>query len=134
MAKVTLGKRPKNFPLTVKFTMLDGEPGAIAVSYRYRTKTEYGQFIDAIQAAEDAAKKAAGVAPDPAPESFSLERVLEKAVGSNGAYLTEILDGWDLDIPLDKESAQQLADELPAAATAIMEGYRAAILEGRLGN
>jgi hypothetical protein len=45
-----------------------------------------------------------------------------------------VIDGWNLDEDLTRENVQQLADELPAAVNAIMETYRSAITEGRLGN
>ena len=52
----------------------------------------------------------------------------------NAAYLLDVLDGWNLDETLTRDTAAQLCDELPGAATEIMEAYRLAIVEGRLGN
>lgn len=127
MAKIVLGKRPQSFKHVVKFPMLDGTQGAIEVTYKYRTRTEFGQFIDKIMADAGVDKPADG-------EVFSLEKLMEKTAGSNADYLLQVLEGWDLDVALSHESAQQLADEIPGAANAIMESYRAAITEGRLGN
>ena len=127
MAKIVLGKRPQSFKHVVKFPMLDGTQGAIEVTYKYRTRTEFGQFIDKIMADAGVDKPADG-------EVFSLEKLMEKTAGSNADYLLQVLEGWDLDVALSHESAQQLADEIPGAANAIMEAYRAAVTEGRLGN
>lgn len=46
----------------------------------------------------------------------------------------QAVEGWNLDEPFALESVQQLADELPAAVAAIMDTYRSAITQGRLGN
>lgn len=126
MAKIVLGKRPASFKHTVKFPMLDGSEGRIDVDYKYRTRKEFGQFIDAVMGE-------AGVEKGE-DEKFSLAKLMDKTTGSNAEYLLQVIEGWDLDVDLNKESAQQLADELPAAANAIMETYRLAITEGRLGN
>lgn len=137
MAKITLGKRPKNFPHTVKFKMLEGEDGTIKVSYLYRTRKEFGDFIDARmkEARErDAAEKAATEAVA-AAEDFSLGDIKAKSVEANAEYITSIADGWDVEgYPFSIESVKQLCDELPAAALAIINDYRTAIDEGRLGN
>lgn len=126
MAKITLGKRPANFKRTVKFQMLDGSEGAIECAFKYRTRTEFGQFIDGLFNAANEAK--------PADEKFSMADLMEKTKDKNAAYLLDVIDGWNLDEPLTRETAEQLCDELPAAATEIMETYRRAIVEGRLGN
>lgn len=126
MAKIRLGARPENFKHTVKFPMLDGTTGMIKVSYRYRTRREFGVFIDGmvadakVEKVEDA--------------EFSMSDLMDKTAGSNGQYILKAVDGWDLDEEFNIENVQQLADELPSAVNAIMEAYRIAILEGRLSN
>ena len=50
------------------------------------------------------------------------------------AIALKIANGWDLEDEFNLDNALKLCDELPAAATAIMQTYRAAIVEGRLGN
>ena len=46
MTKIVLGKRPDTFKRAVSFPMLDGSTGKITVDYVYRTKSEFGMFID----------------------------------------------------------------------------------------
>ena len=127
MAKITLGKRPKSFKKTVSFPMLDGSTGTIECNYRYRTRKEFGLFIDGIL-------EAAGQTVKPDDEKFSMAALMEKTSGSNADYVMQVLDGWNLDEELTHGNVEQLSDELPAAVTAIMETYRLAITEGRLGN
>ena len=125
MAKIKLGSPPKNFKRTVKFPMLDGTEGTIEVTYKYRTRAEFGAFIDKLVAAT----------PDAPPdEKFSMVALMEKTAGSNADYVLQVLEGWNLDEELSKASVEQLSNEVPAAINAIMETYRVAITEGRLGN
>jgi hypothetical protein len=126
MAKIVLGKRPQNFKHTVKFVMLDGTEATIDVTYKYRTRTEYGAFVDEVAAA---AKQDRG-----SDEDFSWARVMEKTGASNAEYVMQAVEGWNLDEEFTLENVQQLADELPGAISAIMDTYRNAITQGRLGN
>lgn len=126
MAKIKLGNRPKSFKRVVTFPMLEGGEGSIEGAFKYRTKTEFGLFIDGLFA--DAKEQ------QPADGQFSMADLMSKARDKNAAYLLEVLEGWNLDEPLNRETAEQLCDELPAAAAEIMETYRKAIVEGRLGN
>lgn len=127
MAKIKLGNRPKSFKRTVTFDMLEGGKGSIECVFKYRTRKEFGEFIDGIL-------NAAGVQPPATDAQFSMTDLMERTSGTNAEYLLAVLDGWNLDEDLNKPNAQQLADELPGAANAIMETYRSALVEGRLGN
>ncbi len=128
MSKIKLGARPKNFTRVVSFPMLDGTTGKIEVTYRYRTRSEFGAFIDKLVDAAGATK------PANAEEKFSMADLMDKTAGANADYLLDVVDAWNLDEDLNRANVQQLSDELPAAVNAIMEAYRAAITEGRLGN
>lgn len=136
MAKITLGKRPKSFKKTISVQMLDGTTGTVECMFKYRTKKEYGEFVDGITEAARASEKAQeatkveGVEDKP----FSLAEYLDKSVDAGADYILQILDGWNLDVELSKESLEDLGNEVPGATTAIIETYRAAVLEGRLGN
>lgn len=127
MAKIKLGDRPKNFKKVVTFPMLDGTTGEIEVTYKYRSRTDFGKFIDRIIEASGSKEKATD-------ESFSMARVMEKTADSNADYILDVIDGWNLDSDLTRSNVQQLCDEVPAAANQIMETYRLACTEGRLGN
>lgn len=127
MATIKLGARPKAFKRAVTFPMLDGTTGTIEVSFKYRTRKEFGEFIDTMMAAAGEQKPAAD-------EPFSMAALMEKTAGANADYVLQVADGWNLDEPLNHATVEQLSDEIPAAVTAIMEAYRVAITEGRLGN
>ncbi|WP_294636627.1 phage tail assembly chaperone [uncultured Aquabacterium sp.] len=122
MSKIKLGNRPKNFKHVVTFPMLDGTTGTIEVLYKYRTVSEFGQFIDKMSSEMGSEEvKGAGA-------------VISRMVKVNAEYLLQVIEGWNLDEELNEETAHQLANELPAAAAAIMNTYRQAIVEQRLGN
>lgn len=127
MASIKLGARPKTFKRVVTFPMIDGTTGSIEVVYKYRTRKEFGEFIDGIMAAAGEQKAA-----DDAP--FSMAALMEKTAGANADYVLQVAEGWNLDEPLNHATVEQLSDEIPAAVSAIMETYRIAVTEGRLGN
>lgn len=130
--KFTLGKRPKHFNVTVTFAVPEGGEASIDMLYRYRTRSEFGQFVD------DLARQAGVAPPKSASEEdvlFSLQAVLASGNDTNAAYILQIADGWGVpDHEFTLGHVQQLCDEAPGAALAIMARYRAAIVEGRLGN
>lgn len=125
--KVKLGTRPKSFKHVISFDLIEGGKGSIECIYKYRNRSEFGVFIDEIMAA-------AGAKPKDDGEKFSMAELMERTAGANADYILQVLEGWNLDEDLSKANVQQLANEFPAAATAIMEDYRRACIEGRLGN
>lgn len=134
MATIKLGARPKNFKKVVTFPMLDGTEGSIEVLFKYRTRREFGAFIDSI--VESAKLKAPVVAPvDGEAPAFSMADLMERTAGSNADYILQVAEGWNVvDAEFTADAVQQLADEIPAAAIAIMEAYRVAVTEGRVKN
>ena len=126
MSKIKLGQRPETFKHTVKFKMLDGSEASIEVEYVYRTRKEFGQFIDEIFAQSKEER--------PADEDVSWAALMDKTGTANAEYVMKAVKGWNLDEDFTKDNVEQLADELPAAITAIMDTYREAVTQGRLGN
>ena len=125
MAKIKLGNRPKNFKKVISVDMLDGTKGSFEVTYIYRTKVEFGAFLDKMYQNTD-------VKPD--SDKGANELVMEMTRDSNAEYIMQVIEGWNLDHEFNLENVQQLCSELPGAANAIMSTYRAAIIEGRLAN
>lgn len=125
---VKLGARPKTFPHTVKFLMLDGSTGMIDCLFKYRTRDEFGEMIDEMM------EQAGMTTADNEDGKFSMRALMDKTAGANATYVMKVLDGWGMDVPLSHENVQSLANELPAAVLQIMEDYRRAVTEGRLGN
>ena len=130
MAKIILGKRPKSFKRIITVDLLEGGKGTIEVSYLYRTRSEFGQFVDELM-------EAAGVKLENQTDDdvkFSLAEALKRTLDTNADYIMKIADGWNLDVEFSRDAVAQLCDELPGAALQIIDQYRTAITEGRLGN
>jgi len=127
MAKISLGKTPKSFKRVITVDMLDGTKGSIECEFKYRTRTEFGAFLDGIFAD-------AGVKPTDTDEKVAIAEIMEKTRDTNADYLIQVLDGWNLDDELNKANLQQLCDEFPGVANSIMEAYRTAVTEGRTKN
>ena len=130
MARIKLGTRPKNFKKLIKVALPEGGEGTVEISYIYRTRTEFGQFVDDLM-------KSAGVEPTGQTDEevqFSLAEALAKTRDTNADYILKIADGWNLEDEFGRQSLAQLCDELPGAALEIINQYRLAITEGRLGN
>lgn len=127
MAKITLGDAPKSFKRKVKFTLVDGSESDITLSFKYRTRKQFGEFIDKMMS--DAKATAA-----PAEAEFSMHTLMDKTGEANAAYILDVAEGWDLGDEFNAANLARLSDMYPAAAVAIMDSYRLAITEGRLGN
>lgn len=127
MAKIVLGQRPEKFSRTVKFPMLDGTDGVIKCEFKYRTKSEYAELVDKLNADGKLAIREDGSIPN-------LQEIIVSGVSTNAWYLSEILVGWDVDAELNQDNLNELANAYPAAATALMEAYRIGCIEGKLGN
>lgn len=138
MAKISLGVRPKNFKATITFALLDGTEGALDVSYKYRDRVEFAQLIDEIRAAglkaaEDEAAALVGT-EDNKGKPFSMTDLVKKTLESNSDYVLDVIDWWSLDEPLNVENVKALATVYPLAISTLLEKYRLASTEGRLGN
>ena len=134
MAKIQLGHRPKTFkPFPVRFDLPDGSEGVIEVTYKYRTKIEFGQMLDELLAKGKQAEAAADEAAA-APQAFSWQKFLSENVEAGADQLLAAIDSWNLDEPLTRETLIQLGNEIPSGMTALAANYANACREGRLGN
>lgn len=139
-ARVTLGKRPETFTAFVSALLPEGGEGTIEVTYRYRTRSEFGALLDKRQADAEAFDARAAAEAKAARDRG--EQVPEKTAGdlhnmmrdAMATHILEIATGWNLPEPFDLQHVTQLCDELPGMARAIVDRYRDAIVEGRLGN
>jgi hypothetical protein len=138
--KIKLGARPKSFKREVTFPILEGESGSMEVTFKYRTRKEFAQLNDDMQATAQAAGeteiaklKATAEAGEEIKPLTQLE-MHEHTVALQADYLMQVVEGWNLDVPFNREAVEQLIDEVPGAIVAINTAYRTAITEGRLGN
>lgn len=127
MAKIRLGSAPKTFTRSITVDMLDGTKGTIECTYKYMTRTQFGEFLDAIF-------KDAGVKPTESDEKVAIAELMARTRDTNADYLLQVLEGWNLDDELNKGNLQRLCDEFPGVANSIMETYRSAVTEGRAKN
>lgn len=136
MAKVKLGVTPTTYTKTISFEMIDpetGKPdtGKIDVTFKYRTRDEFGQFIDELGKEQRALDEQA--APTEG-EPFSMGAYMASTNAAKVRYVMQVAEGWGLGEPFTEDSVTQLGNQIPDALRAIMESYRAACTEGRLGN
>lgn len=148
MAKIKLGARPVNFKRIVKFKDVDGSALSIEISYIYRTRKQFGEFLDAMVdqvnagAATQAAAIVSAAAAEPAAPGATaapaavdyMTSVMTSNVDANANYILKCADGWNLDAEFTLDNVKQLCDEYPGAAVAIMGTYQQAISEGHSGN
>lgn len=131
MAKIKLGARPKTFSHGITVPMPEGGQASVQMLFKYRTRTEFGAFLDEL------VSQAATAPPgDQSADAvrFSLQQALQATRDTNADYIMAIAEGWNLDAEFTRANVQQLCDELPGAALAIIDAYRGALTEGRLGN
>ena len=127
MAKIKLGSTPKSFKRAITVDMLDGTKGSIECEFKYRTRTDFGKFLDSVFAD-------AGVAATDSDAKVVIAEVMARTRDTNADYLIQVLDGWNLDEELTKANLQQLCNEFPGVSNTIMETYRVAITEGKAKN
>ena len=127
-AVIKLGNKPKTFkPFPVKFTMPDGEEGAINTTFKYRTRKEYGAFLNDLYHSADTEKPADG-------EKIDFEALFAKGGEKTVKKLLDAIDAWEFGYDLSEETLLQMQDEIPASIAAFGAAYRLACLDGRLGN
>jgi hypothetical protein len=128
MPKIILGKPPATFKHKVTFPLVEGGEDEITVEYKYRTRAQFASFMAGLY---PDIKSGPNLLVEP---GFDMVAAAKKSIDSDVQYILGAVHGWDLDDQFNADSARRLADEFPAAAGAIMAGYRIAITEGRLGN
>lgn len=139
-SKIVLGKRPESFKRTITFPMLEGGEGCMSVDFVYRTRKEHAAFVDDIKAGVEAKGDAEAERYKKLVEAGENVPAIKQAdlvkyqIEANIDTIMGAVKGWNLDIPFDREAVEQLVDELPGAVAAILNDYRDAITEGRLGN
>lgn len=127
MAKIVLGKTPKNFkPFNVKFALPDGTEDQILVTFKYKTRSDFAKFLNSLFASAEVEQ--------PVSDKLDFEELYRKAGEKTVSQLTQIIDAWDFAEPVTAATLGQLHDQVPAAAAALTNAYAAACNEGRLGN
>ena len=125
---IKLGNTPKTFKkIPVKFTMPDGEAGAIAVVFKYRSRSGYGAYLNELFNSAETEQ--------PVDEDAKRDFVAIFAKGGEKAIekLLAEMESWDFGYELNKETLMQMQDEFPASIAALGEAFRAACVEGKLG-
>ena len=127
MAKIVLGKRPETITAFVDIPLVSGEKAKLTVQFKYRTRKEYGAFLNDLYHSADTEKPPEG-------EKIDFEALFAKGGEKTVKKLIDAIDSWDFGYDLTVETLLQLQDEIPASIAAFGDAYRGACLEGRLGN
>lgn len=119
-------ERPDNFaPFAVKFTDPSGGGASIKAVFKYRTRKEFAALLNDVFGTSE---KIEG-------DQIDFVALTDKDIGRAADRLLESLVSWDVEgFALNKANLTQLADECPAAISAMWTSYRVACTEGRLGN
>lgn len=127
--RIKLGNRPKTFKeIQVSITLPDGEEGLIPVTYKYKTKQEFGAWQDSV-----IGKAKNEIRPE--FDTISWQEVYAASGARAIDNLLEIIDSWGLDVPLNQKSLQELEDDCGAGVfPALFEAFGRACRDGRLGN
>lgn len=129
MANIKLGATPETFKaFPVKFVMPNGDEAAIKVTFKYRTRVQFGEFQNEMfgaQSGDDDRLPGGGI---------DFKKLYEKVGAQHAAHLLKAIASWDLDFLPTVESLAQMTNEIPASVSAILTAYNAACTEGRLGN
>lgn len=133
MARIRLGKKPETITLPAKFEHLDGRSDQIKITYIYRNRKEFTEFIDA-RAEESRLRREAEPVFADSEERIGLSEIISEQDESTVDYIMDIAKGWDLEDEFNRENVELLLQEYPAAAASIVTTYRTACLEGRAGN
>jgi len=127
-SKIVLGQRPEVFKaIPVKFTLPNGDPGVITATFKYRTRSEFGEVLNRLFSAPAGEERPAG-------EKLDFVELINTSRKAANAELLDALTKWDLDFEINAETLAQLSDEVPAASAALLNAYNGACTEGKLGN
>lgn len=143
MAKVTLGAAPKTVSRKVEFKIAGGDTAHVTIEYRYRTRSQYAEYLaklypqlsPAVVAAEAEKAKTAIEFPElPQPEAPAFKGLdfvadTEASIQADITQILEIATGWDLSEPFDAANLRTFVDEYPLAPEAVKEGYYKALSE-----
>lgn len=128
MPKIQLGSAPKTFKHKVTFPLVEGGEGEITVEFQYRTRAQFAAFISELYPSIKSGSTVSTAA------GYDVVAEAEKGIGSDVQHILGAVRSWDLDDPFDAAGVRRLVDEFPAAAAAILNGYRVAVTEGRAKN
>jgi hypothetical protein len=106
-SKFTLALAP-TFKATVLIPIPGGKPEPIEFIFKGRTRDEFKEFVDGIQANDG--------------KSTDADTVMD------------IASGWDLSDAFDRENIEMLTTNYLGAARAIIEKYFSELTQARLGN
>jgi hypothetical protein len=128
-AKFSFTETPKFFNKAVQIVMLDGTTAPIDFKFIYRTRSQFAELIDA----NVAAAKKQQADSEQSPER-SIAKWYADADTHGVAHVLKIVDGWDLDQPLDAAGLERLEDEYPGSLAEIANVYRQSVAEARTKN
>lgn len=127
-AKTKLGNTPKDISSKVDIPMFDGGFDEVAVSFVYRTKTQYAEMLDENQAEAKKLDEERGDKVLSVAESFSRHDNFQ------AKCVLKFLKTWDLSDELTQENLVQLENEHPGSLDAFANKYHQAVAESRTKN
>lgn len=138
--QLVLGSQAITFPLKVTVTKLDGTDAVFTITCKAMRKTQWSQARDDYHASlmQDIKSTVASVTPEEgeaAPEQNNrLHTMVSRGLQTDADLVLQFATAWDLADPLKAANLQALEDEFGGTLRQIINGFEAAIYQGRLGN
>lgn len=121
------GARPVTVESDVKFKSVTGIDVDITCQFKYRDRKEFAELWDSLMGQKST------LVPE-RPEDFTFKALADRDIKGHAEQVLEYLTGWPLDLPMNKDSLEQMFTEEPKAAGAFWEAYRRVCIEGPAGN
>lgn len=141
--QLVLGSQAIEFPLTVTVPKLDGTESVLTFTCRAMRKTQWAKVRDDHHAAvlQSIKDRAAAAATEPAKTAEAAPRIedglqamVSQGLKTDADLVLQFAVDWDLNDPLETVTLQDLEDEFGGTLNKVINGYEAAVYQGRLGN
>lgn len=137
--QLVLGSQAITFPLPVTVKKLDGSEATVTFTCKAMRKTEWAKTRDDYHAnilrdVQQTVAERTNAAEEPAAQNDNLHTMVSRGLRTDADLVLQFATAWDLSDDLTPVKLQDLEDEFGGTLRQAINGFEAAIYQGRLGN